>query len=253
MTGIEGATKFAAAPLRLRLVGNQHFRSTVAFTGPAPIVADMSSPADAAGDGAAGDGFITDAGIDLATAPCNGLCPPSLCMNGVCAKRVFVSSVVHSASFGGLAGADQFCQQLADAAQLGGSYKAWISDDTGSPSTRFSQSSGPYILVDGSPVADNWSALIGGPLKSTIHLTEKGGAPPAATTNVICCPSGEFVWSNTKPQGAVYSVAASCDRWSNAAAMTGSMFGATGDATAWSYLCSGDGCGGLAPVFCFEQ
>jgi hypothetical protein len=244
LDGTLGAASFGAPPMVFGLVRNQHVHRSVAL-GPIAPVADMSSGTS--------DAAPFDAAMDLAPPPCDALCPASECINGTCVKRVFVSSVVHSANFGGLAGADMFCQQLADAAQLGGSFKAWLSDDTGSPSTRFAQSAGPYVLVDGTPLADNWTALTTARLKSTISLTEKGGVPPTATTKVICCPSGQFVWSNTTVQGGLYSAAASCSRWSDATVLTGSMFGATGDSTSWSFLCSGDGCSALAPVFCVEQ
>ena len=43
-------------------------------------------------------------------------------------KRVFISSLEHNGNFGGLVGADHFCQDLADGAGLAGDYKAWLSD-----------------------------------------------------------------------------------------------------------------------------
>ena len=52
---------------------------------------------------------------------------------------------------GGVAGADAKCQSLADNANLGGTYKAWISGTTDGPSKRFEQSgfldSLPYYLA----------------------------------------------------------------------------------------------------------
>ena len=43
-------------------------------------------------------------------------------------KTVFVTSTKHNGNFGGLSGADGFCQGLANAAGLGGAYMAWLGD-----------------------------------------------------------------------------------------------------------------------------
>ena len=61
------------------------------------------------------------------------------------------------------ADADAFCQGLADAAGLPGIYRVWLSDSTGSPSTRFTRSTIPWIMPSGSNggiiLADNWTDL----------------------------------------------------------------------------------------------
>jgi len=81
--------------------------------------------------------------------------------NGFC--RVFITSTAHSINFGGVAGADAICQNLADTSPLtqGGRYLAWISDSLGnSPSTRFNQVSVPYQLTSGTHIANSYSDLI---------------------------------------------------------------------------------------------
>src|SRR5262245_34663924 len=74
-------------------------------------------------------------------------------------RRVFVtsSSPVQTGALGGVTVADEFCQSTADRRQLGGTWKAWLSTSDGSPSTRFTQSSVPYRLLDGTIVAKSWS------------------------------------------------------------------------------------------------
>lgn len=58
--------------------------------------------------------------------------------NVICSnKTVFVTSQTYTGNLGGLAGADAQCNLLAKAAGLEGSYLAWLSDATESPSTRF--------------------------------------------------------------------------------------------------------------------
>ena len=92
---------------------------------------------------------------------------------------VFVTSTSYDGNLGGLAGADAKCQDQADAAGLTGTFKAWLSDAKGSPSTRFTRSAGaPYVLVDGTVIADNYAGLTSGSLEHPINQTETGGAPP---------------------------------------------------------------------------
>jgi hypothetical protein len=64
------------------------------------------------------------------------------------ARTVFVTSQVYDTNLDGLQGADLKCQTLATAAGLKGRYKAWLSDSTASPSTRFVKSKGPYKLME---------------------------------------------------------------------------------------------------------
>ena len=87
---------------------------------------------------------------------------------------------------------DAKCQQLAEAAGLPGTYKAWLSDKTSSPATTFTRSNGPYVLVDGTEVASNWLGLTEDLvfLLAPINITETGQG------------IGEsFVWTNTAPSG----------------------------------------------------
>jgi hypothetical protein len=61
-------------------------------------------------------------------------------------------------NFGGLAGADAFCQQLADAAGAGAlTFRAFLSSDDVDARSRIG--SGPWSNAEGSVVAENLSAL----------------------------------------------------------------------------------------------
>lgn len=96
----------------------------------------------------------------------------------VCALRVFVTSQLYTGDLGGLAGADAKCQALADAASLGGTYKAWLSSSTVDARERLTHSSKPYVLVDGSVVANDWDEFASDQHQRPIDLTETGGATP---------------------------------------------------------------------------
>src|SRR5690606_18172610 len=85
------------------------------------------------------------------------------------ARLVFATSTLHTGSIGGVNGADNICNQRAQAAGLPGTYMAWVSTVSGgSPSTRFVKSTVPYFMVTGTKVADNWTDLTDGSLDNAI-------------------------------------------------------------------------------------
>jgi cysteine-rich repeat protein len=199
-----------------------------------------------------GDGFLhvgfesCDDGnqddIDVCTSGCD--------WNENLTKYVFVTSSTYNGNLGGVAGADQKCQSLAGAAGLPGTYMAWISDGNLSPSTRFTQSAYPYVLVNGQKIADNWADLIDVSLDSPINADEYGDPAPASSS----APCGEqltYVWSGTRPEG-IPSNDSFCSGWT---ATNGyGHWGRTNKTnTHWSAHCSGGDCTGTAPIFCFRQ
>jgi len=98
-------------------------------------------------------------------------------------RLIFATSVMFNGDLGGLLGADAECQALAVAAGLPGSYMAWLSTDTESPSTRMTQSTTPYVRPDGVQVAPDWAGLVDGSLDAPIDVTEVGGAVPLGNTS----------------------------------------------------------------------
>jgi len=123
-------------------------------------------------------------------------------------RRIFVTSAAYKGNLGGLGGADLKCQTLAETAQLGGTFVAWLSDDTGSPTTRLDTGfTGAYKLVDATVVASGgWADLSDGTLAHAIDRDEKIGDA-----------AGEIVWSNSSAAGAQVG-ADSCKGWSSALA-----------------------------------
>ena len=129
-------------------------------------------------------------------------------------KIVFVTSQLFDGNFGngqrvvGYPFADQHCQALAQQAGRPGTYKAWLSGrvDTGAGPLphgvvdRFVQSSGPYVLVNGVKVANNWADLTDGTLAHAIDLTEQG------------TPVGfeARVWTNTTTSGHAWDNGRQC-------------------------------------------
>ena len=185
----------------------------------------------AAGDGCENDCSVTPGG------------PP---------RVVFVTSQTFTGELGGLAGADAKCQALADAAGLPGTFMAWLSDETGSPSTRMTRSKGPYVLPDGTVVADSWDALTVppiAPLKAAITMTEAMGIPPMlpGCKGFTCT----MAWSNTKPWGDWAGVNGTCTNWTSIEKLGSLGIWAAIDGS-WSD--SGSvGCFLEFPLYCFQQ
>jgi hypothetical protein len=190
---------------------------------------------------------------------------PFVCVNDACGtnpKHVFATSKAFVAGkLGGLSGADDICRRLAVDAGLSSSYAAWLSDGTGSPVSRFPKDGGPYVLVDGTIVANNWTHLTSGTLRHPIDLNEMGG-PPAQRIQSV---TSKAVWTNTTasgtPSATIFATASSCNDWSDPMG-TSVVFGSIELSTkGWSelgYESSGPGvaptvCEGAAALYCFEQ
>jgi len=164
--------------------------------------------------------------------------PPSLCPSSV--KNVFVTSTTYEGNLGGLAGADATCNAVASGAGLPGVYRAWLSDSTASPSTRFTQSP-IYELPNGLDISNSgWPDLTDGTLYTPIDVSELG-------TTVGNVP----VWTNTMADGT--SDEYSCANWTSASSGDLGSEGFSGQTDyAWS---DGDyaSCDHRVSLYCFEQ
>ena len=127
---------------------------------------------------------VTDAGTD------SGVDAGS--DSGVSEWRIFVTNSVQNANFGGLDGADQLCATQAADAGLEGNFKAWLSTRSLSASDRLTHADGPYVLVDGTLLADDWDDLVDGFLQVPINLDANGSI------------RGGDTWTGTLGTGASY-------------------------------------------------
>ncbi len=121
---------------------------------------------------------------------------------GVSTRVVFVTSTSQSADFGGLAGADALCASQAAAAGLTGDFRAWLSTVDSPVADRFTQSEVPYVLVDGTRIADDWEDLTDDSLQAFIDLDATG------------VTRGGDVWTGTLPSGLAYAQT-DCDGFTN--------------------------------------
>jgi hypothetical protein len=175
-----------------------------------------------------------------------------------CERRVFVTSQVFTGDLGGLTGADAKCQTLADAAGLGGTYMAWLSDLTGDPQTRMSHDGLPYVLADGvTVVASDWAQLTSGGLQHAIDTTELLGPAPIGSAQCDDIFPSPTVWTNTQWDGTLFDVGETCNSWSGGVGP--SAWGhADLSGLSWTLHCNGGGvpvlsCANTAALYCFEQ
>ena len=161
-------------------------------------------------------------------------------------KTVFVTSVRFNGNLGGLKGADDKCQaQADDSASIvpSGTYLAWLSDGTDSPNTRFAKSSYPYLLPDGTKIAENYTDLTDGSIQHFINID----------------PTGKTVaqnpfWTGTNEDGTTAQPFRTCTGWMNPYTGAYGMIGSTGHTlTTWSSQ-SGSSCNtSRERLACFQQ
>jgi hypothetical protein len=155
-------------------------------------------------------------------------------------KRVFVTAATQGANFGGLEGADALCASEALAAGLEGEFRAWLST-IGSPvAGRFTQSSVPYVLVDGTPIAENWEDLTDGSLLAPIDIDAAGQS------------QGGDVWTGTLPSAEPFEDDDCAGYASNDAGMTGLCGTTRSIGPAWS-ASQTPSCDTPLRLFCFQQ
>ncbi len=131
-------------------------------------------------------------------------------------KTIFLSSATYNGNLGGLSGADNNCQTLANSVGLAGEYKAWLSDASSSPSIRFEKSNFPYVLPDNTKVADNWDDLTDGSLYQGVVIDEHGLKPFES--------SSVYVWTNSANNGTQWDTA-HCNNWTTSASTSEGFVG----------------------------
>lgn len=165
-------------------------------------------------------------------------------------KLAFVtSSLFIGGSIGGLDAADASCQTIADGANLTGLYKAWLSDSTGSPSTRFTQHAGPYERVDGVRIANSWADLTDGTLLAPLDKTQSGAQ---SNGNTACGPGD--IWTNTAADGTPRG-SNDCSDWTVSTGQTASTGLVSSSTSSWTVntTCLAGPCGARLPLYCFQQ
>lgn len=116
-------------------------------------------------------------------------------------KRVFVTgSTGYNGNLAQWGGPDQICQRTANgSARLGGTWKAWVSGSTpgSSPDERFTHFGGPYKLVNGTIIANNWDDLTDGTLQHPIDVDEYGRSVESRSVWTSARSDGSRIYQNT--------------------------------------------------------
>ncbi len=158
-------------------------------------------------------------------------------------NKVFVTSATYTGDLGGLSGADAICQKHANSAGLPGKYMAWLADASGSPATRFYQSTVPYKLVDGTTVANNWTDLTDGTLAAGINRTEGNAAVTAGANGV---------WTNTSVNG-TSNGGGSCLSWTDKTLDASGVRGVEGNSVSSWTAGPSSLCNAGRRLYCFQQ
>ncbi len=174
------------------------------------------------------------------------------CSNA-CVKRtkyMFITSSEHNGNLGGYEGANAICNMRAGEAGLPGTYKAWLSDDGGSPNTRMVHSPFFYIRVDGASLAHGWDDLTdGSPLNAPPNLDEHGDPGPVANV----CQNVNTIWSNTTALGNKAHNTLACGNWNIAQNGIGGLMGGAESTTNWSDSGCSSSCLLQLALLCIQQ
>ncbi len=162
-------------------------------------------------------------------------------------KTVFITSAKFKGNLGGLAGADDKCQVEVDGPASivpSGTYLAWLSDGTDSPDTRFTKSAHPYILLDGTKIAENYTDLTDGSILNAINIDSTGKALGL-----------QPFWTGTKADGTTAPLSVTCTGWKDPLPYHHGMHGQTNmTSPTLSTLHPMHSCRiGFSPLLCFQQ
>ena len=154
--------------------------------------------------------------------------------------RIFRTATIQNADLGGIEGADGICAAQASAAGLQGEFKAWLSTVSLPVFDRVTRANGPYVLVDGTIVANGWDDLVDGSILAPINL-DAGGVVRA----------GE-VWTGTLAIGGASFLGDDCAAFTSGT--TGvALCGATDSTTStWTENIT-PACSTLLGLYCIEQ
>ena len=164
-------------------------------------------------------------------------------------RTVFVTNAKFTGkNLGGLTGADSKCQAEADdpaSIVPSGTYLAWLSDGTDSPDTRFTKSSHPYMLPDGTKVAEDYSDLTDGSILHPLDMEPTGNR----------IKGSDNIWTGTLADGKSASHSVTCTGWKDPLTYHKAMHGQTGLTTSsWSNMHANDSCrNSYARLLCFQQ
>lgn len=153
---------------------------------------------------------------------------------------VFVTASLQTADLGGLDGADSICAGEAADAGLEGEFKAWLSTLDIPAADRLNRSTVPYVLVDGTRIADDWDDLVDMQLLAPIDLDADGQS------------RGGDVWTGTLPSGQPFDDG-DCAGFTTDTSASFSLCGSTAFSDSRWTAAQTPSCNTRLRLFCFQQ
>jgi len=123
---------------------------------------------------------------------------PSSCINEII---IFMSSSTSNGNLGGISGADTTCNNLASSANLGGTFVAWLSNNTLNAKDRIPTGI-PFVRTDNTEIAENLADLIDGDIEERIDKDENGDGGGT-----------KDIWTGTTKEG--INEGSNCNNWSS--------------------------------------
>lgn len=154
-------------------------------------------------------------------------------------SRVFITNTAQTADFGGISGADELCANQASAAGLEGVFKAWLSTASSSVADRLTHSTGPYVLVDGTVIANDWDDLVDGSIAARFNLDASGQMQ-----------TGD-VWTGTLTDGTSYPTN-DCNGFTNDSSGIALCGTSSSTTSLWTQNIT-PACSTVLRLYCFEQ
>ncbi|MCC6903082.1 MAG: hypothetical protein IT377_29195 [Polyangiaceae bacterium] len=154
-------------------------------------------------------------------------------------KVAFVTSTEYTAVFSSAGEADGLCLTRASEAGLPGTFRAWLSDATSSPSTRFTRPDGNYVRPGGTVIAHGWAGLTATALKVSLDYDEFDEETLM----------GFDAWTGTHPDGTPSGQ--DCTNWTGKGQVT---YGDLREQDQrWTKMPNAGQCSGFKHLYCFEQ
>ncbi|WAS98084.1 DUF4215 domain-containing protein [Nannocystis punicea] len=169
-------------------------------------------------------------------------------------RYVFLTGVAYTVGeFGGLAGADAACNARAQLAESAAplkqrTFKAWLSADGQSASSRLTAFAGNYVLPGGTVVANGTAAFWSGPLLAPIDVQDDGKKAPPDKAKCADSPN-EAVWTGTTMEGG-NAEDQNCLNWTDP--LSSAVYGAYGDTVSSWTACNVTNCDEAHRFYCIE-
>ena len=159
-------------------------------------------------------------------------------------KTIFVTSATYNGNLGGISGADDKCQAEADAANVPGIFRAWLSTDITEDipdRASFIKHDLPYNNVNGDNVANNFDDFLDDDFNSIIDRV--------STPDDIGLP----IWTGTFFDGS--GLVHNCNGWTDGTVNVPGYLGNSSGGVGGSFWSGGTffGCHSDAHLYCFEQ